>query len=102
MMRFYLILTVFSRVLSLFIVVGIAFVISYIITMNLIKVSRKFMFVIPFVAIILTIAFRLSFNEPVDWTEGITQYAIIIIGILISVSSFLASMVLFIKEKIIY
>lgn len=97
-----MILTVFSRVLSLFIVVGIAFVISYIITMNLIKVSRKFMFLVPIVAIILTIAFRLSFNEPVDWTEGITQYAIIIIGILISVSSFLASMVLFIKEKIIY
>ncbi|MFA5471708.1 MAG: hypothetical protein WC219_06660 [Acholeplasmataceae bacterium] len=97
-----MILTVFSRVLSLFIVVGIAFVISYIITMNLIKVSRKFMFLVPIVAIILTVAFRLSLNEPVDWTEGITQYAIIIIGILISVSSFLASMVLFIKEKIIY
>lgn len=97
-----MILTVFSRVLSLFIVVGIAFVISYIITMNLIKVSRKFMFLVPIVAIILTVTFRLSLNEPVDWTEGITQYAIIIIGILISVSSFLASMVLFIKEKIIY
>ena len=97
-----MILTVFSRMLSLFIVVGIAFVISYIITMNLIKVSRKFMFLVPIVAIILTVAFRLSLNEPVDWTEGITQYAIIIIGILISVSSFLASMVLFIKEKIIY
>lgn len=97
-----MILTVFSRVLSLFIVVGIAFVISYIITMKLIKVSRKFMFLVPIVAIILTVAFRLSFNEPVDWTEGITQYAIIIIGILISVSSFLASIVLFIKEKIIY
>jgi len=97
-----MILTVFSRVLSLFIVVGIAFVISYIITMNLIKVSRKFMFLVPIVAIILTVTFRLSLNEPVDWTEGITQYAIIIIGILIAVSSFLASMVLFIKEKIIY
>ena len=97
-----MILTVFSRVLSLFIVVGIAFVISYIITMNLIKVSRKFMFLVPIVAIILTVAFRLSLNEPVDWTEGITQYAIIIVGILISVSSFLASIVIFIKDKFIH
>ena len=97
-----MILTVFSRVLSLFIVIGIAFVISYIITMNLIKVSRKFMFLVPIVAIILTVAFRLSLTEPVDWTEGITQYAIIIIGILISVSSFLASIVLFIKDKFIH
>ena len=95
-----MIYSVFSRVFSLIILIGIAFIMSYITTSQLIKINRKLMFIIPAIAILFTLGYRLSLTEAVDWTEGITQYAIMIIGILISITSGLASIVIFIKERV--
>lgn len=94
-----MIYSVFSRVFSLIILLGASFVMSYIMTSQLIKINRKLMFLIPVIAILFTIAYRISLTEAKDWTEGLTQYVIMMSGIFISITSSLSSIAIFIKKK---